>query len=87
MTIGWQFTLWRRDPKTPGRQCSANHILFRYKGMGVIFCLQNIEEIVLFLSKEYFDKNITLSPMFRLQYIPDRRSGTLWFAKHFLLGF
>jgi hypothetical protein len=31
----------------------------------------NIEEMVLFLSKEYLDKNLTFFPMFRMQYIPD----------------
>jgi hypothetical protein len=40
-------------------------ILFRYKEIrGIQYCVRNIEEILLFFSKEYLDKNLTFSLCF-----------------------
>jgi hypothetical protein len=59
-----------------------------------MYCVRNIEELVLFPCKEYLEWNRTVFPMSRPQWIPDffvavhygLRNTTYWWPKDLALG-
>jgi hypothetical protein len=66
--------------RPPGGWVSQTKV-FRFTKKSRLYFVRNIDQIVLFLSREYLKRNDvsnTIYPWFRC-------SGTLWFAKHYLL--
>jgi hypothetical protein len=55
---------------TEARSSVTQKIVFRYQEIGG-YCVRISEAMVLFLSKEYLDRNITFFPMLLTQFIPD----------------
>jgi hypothetical protein len=54
----------KQDPKTPMQEVVFRKPLCSATKKSGVYCVRNISEMVLFLSKEYVDKNITFSRIF-----------------------
>jgi hypothetical protein len=61
---------YRGEILRPPENSVPQTIVLRYQEIGV-HCVQNSEAMVLFLSKEYLDRNITFFSMLPTQFIPD----------------
>jgi hypothetical protein len=59
--------LQRRDPQSPRKGSRKLIVLKKLR----VYCVRNSEAMVLFLSKEYLDRNKTFFAMLPTQFIPD----------------